>query len=300
VASVLSGGAAVLRQPYSPEEIHIAWCYRVYYRWRTHRASLQPALARLDRDTLDSLVRDYGIHVLETSASATDVKVLASLSPAETVAACASKMKGRVTKWLRARSNAPSAQKLLGRGYFACTTGTSTAQAVQGYLDAQGEHHGYMERAAPPVFVARYPTTPDDECRLSTDHAVTVLQFHIVLSTWQRKGVFGRRTAEAVADCWRRLQSHEPMFVEKVSFLPDHVHLAVRLHPSMSPLSIIVALMNVAQNLMWDEFGDTVIHAGVERLWQPSAYLGSYGNLESAKIAAYVRKWDAEEGQPRA
>ena len=85
------------------------------------------------------------------------------------------------------------------------------------------------------------------------------------------------------------------MHVEKVSFVPDHVHLAVRTHPTQSPGAIIVALMNAAQELMWTEFADSVIQARVERLWQPGAYLGSYGDLESAKIAAYVRRWEEAE-----
>ena len=81
------------------------------------------------------------------------------------------------------------------------------------------------------------------------------------------------------------------MHVEKVSFVPDHVHLAVRTHPTQSPGAIIVALMNAAQELMWTEFADSVIQAA----WsgrQPGADLGSYGDLESAKIAAYVRRWE--------
>ena len=34
----------------------------------------------------------------------------------------------------------------------------------------------------------------------------------------------------------------------------------------------------------------------MDRLWRPGAYLGSYGDLESAKIAAYVRKFEAADG----
>ena len=37
-------------------------------------------------------------------------------------------------------------------------------------------------------------------------------------------------------------------------------------------------------------FGDPRSRA--ERLWQAGAYMGSYGALESAKISAYVRKWE--------
>ena len=285
----------MLIQPYQMEELHFACCYRVYYRWRTHRATVQPPLSRLDQKTLGALLQEYGIHILEASASESDARVLASLLPDETAAAAASKMKGRVSKWLRGQFKLQQAEKLLSRGYFACTTGTSTAQAVLAYLDSQGEHHGYSSRPLPPVFVASYPLTPEDEQRISASHAATVLQFHVVLSTWRRRGVFGRTEAEAVADGWHQLQCQRPMFLEKVSFVPDHVHLAVRTHPSLSPAAVVAALMNAAQELMWKDFANAVIRARAERLWQPRAYVGGYGDLESAKIAAYVRRWEATD-----
>jgi REP element-mobilizing transposase RayT len=284
----------MLIQPYQPEELQFAWCNRVYYRWRTHRARTQSALANLNRTTLDSLMQPYDIHILEASGSEADVRVLASLLPTETAAGAASKLKGRVSKWLREQLELHQPQKLLSRGYFACSTGQSTTEAVDRYLDFQAEHHGYMSRPRTPVFVQRYPLTPADEQRLSAKHAVTALQFHVVLSTWRRMGVFSQRAAEATADRWRRLQTDYRMAIEKVSFVPDHVHSAVRVHPSQSPANIVVALMNASQELLWSRFAASVIQAGVERLWQPSAYIGSYGDLESAKIGSYVRKWERD------
>ncbi|MBC8873000.1 MAG: IS200/IS605 family transposase [Planctomycetes bacterium] len=285
-------------QPYQLEELRFAWCYRVYYRWQTHRARPQPALRGLDQKTLDSMLQPYDIHILEACSSETDVKVLISLLPSETVAACAGKMKGRVSKWLGERRDLrqPSNQKRLSRGYFACTTGKSTAEAVNRYLDQQSEHHGYAARVRPPMFVRQYPITVEDEQRLSANRAMSVLQYHVVLSTWKRKGVFARAAAESMANAWRRIQGRYQMAIEKVSFVPDHVHVAVRAHPSQSPAEIAVALMNSSQDLMWSSFSDSVIRAGVERLWQASAYIGTYGNLESAKISAYVRRWKQGEG----
>jgi hypothetical protein len=43
---------------------------------------------------------------------------------------------------------------------------------------------------------------------------------------------------------------------------------------------------------MWNDFADLVVERRVDRLWQPSAYIGSYGDLESRKIASFVRKWE--------
>jgi REP element-mobilizing transposase RayT len=292
------GTLRMLIHPYQLEELQFGWCYRVYYRWQTHRVRPQPALRRLDRETLDVMLQPYGIHILEASSGETDVKVLVSLLPTETVAACAGKMKGRVSKWLREQHDLrqPPREKLLSRGYFAGTTGKSTADAVNQYLDDQGEHHGYASRVRPPAFVQRYPLTSADEQRLSANHAVTVLQFHVVLATWKRKGVFGQAAAEATADGWRRMEAQHQMVIEKVSFVPDHAHVAVRTHPSQSPAEIVLALMNSSQERMWSDFSDSVIRAGVERLWQASAYIGSYGDLESTKIGAYVRRWEQDEG----
>ena len=285
----------MLIQPYHLDELRFASCYRLYYRWQTYRLSCHPALAKLNRETLDTLLRGYGIHILEATASESDVRVLASLLPGETAAACASKMKGRASKWLRGQTNVSESQKLLSRGYFACTTGTSAKEAVLSYLDSQSEHHGYSSRPNPPVFVASYAQTSADEKRLAVNHAVTVLQFHVVLSTWRRRGVFGRLEAEGIANLWRETQRQHPLFIEKVSFVPDHVHLAVHVHPSHSPAKAVVELMNAAQEVVWKAFADSAIRARAERLWQPSAYIGSYGSLESVKIAAYVRKWEATD-----
>ena len=51
--------------------------------------------------------------------------------------------------------------------------------------------------------------------------------------------------------------------------------------------------MNAAQDLVWKDFSDSAIRAKLERLWQPSAYIGSYRDLNSARIASYVRSWEA-------
>lgn len=83
----------------------------------------------------------------------------------------------------------------------------------------------------------------------------------------------------------------------KVSFLPDHVHLAVRVHPTVSPAELILKMLNDAQEFIWKEFQDLVICPGVERLWQPSAYLGSFGELASPQLGKYIANWESAAGR---
>lgn len=73
----------------------------------------------------------------------------------------------------------------------------------------------------------------------------------------------------------------------KVSFVPDHVHVALKSHPAVSPATIAAALMNAAQQVVLNE----LIQAGVTRLWMNSAYVGAYGDLADAQIRKYMEKW---------
>jgi REP element-mobilizing transposase RayT len=288
--------SAMLIQPYLASELSFAWCYRVYFRWRTHRRQPNSHLRKFTAEVLDDLIRPYGIHLLELATDPIDLRALVSLTPHESVSAAASKTKGRVSKWLTEQA-ASESTKQLARGYFAVTTRAAATDEINAYLDRQGEHHGYADRARPPLFVRAFPMTPAAESALQADHAVTRLRFHIVLATWWRRGVFGDASGEAVAERWRELQTDLRLHVDKVSFVPDHVHLAVTLHPTVDLASAVVALMNAGQEIMWNRFDHDVIRAGVERLWQPSAYIGSFGELTSNAISVYIARWDRDAAE---
>lgn len=277
-------------QPYQHRELHFAFCYRVYFRWRTHRGLPCPLLANLERAVLDGLVRPYDIRVLQCASSATDLLGVVSLRPSETISGCASKLKGRVSKWLREGLQLEQPVNLLSKGYFACTVGKSNSKAVEKYLSSQGEHHGYDRRKLPPVFVDQYQLSVADKMRISAKHATVVAQFHLVLATSARRGILGSQEGRMIANEWRSLQNDLRIALLKVSFVPDHIHIALRTHPAVSPVNIAVALMNSAQGCVQQE----MIIAGMERLWTPGAYLGSYGDLASAQIRKYIESWRPE------
>jgi putative transposase len=286
-------GGIMLMQCYDASELSFAWCYRVYFRWRTYRRKPNSALATLSAETLTEILRPYGIHVLKLAADCVDLRLLVSLLPGDSVSVTASKVKGQISKWLTQQSSS-GAGKHFSRGYFAATCGDSTANSVSAYLDRQAEHHGYSNRVLSPVFVDTFEESIGPNQFLSTDHTVTRLRFHIVFSTWQRRGIFDQSTAKAVCSRWLEQQAELRIVFEKVSFLPDHVHLAVRLDPSTNPEAVSLNLLNSAQEVLWNQFDVDVIRAGLERLWQPSAYLGSIGDVTSSAMSAYVSRWEGQ------
>jgi len=280
-------------QSYTLADTHFAYCYRVFLRCHTHRRARIPALAALDTAQLAALAAPYNIQILESSTGNTDLMLQASLRPEETVSACASKLKGQISKRLREDANLDQPAKLLGRGYFACTSGKSTQDAVLAYLGKQGTHHDYAQRVIPPVHQQTFRLNDTQTAALDPAHAVTCLRFHIVLATWRRHGVFGSKSGPAVSRQWKRIENTERFAVLKVSFVPDHVHIAVRTHPGVSPGEVAVTLMNAAQDLMLNQFREHLIQAGLDQLWQPSAYLGSYGDVTSKAVTGYMRKWES-------
>ena len=273
-------------QSYEPHDLNFAYCYRCYLRFRTHAYRPYTALATLSRRELDGLVRPNGVRVLQCATDSTDVLAMLSLQPSETISAAADKVKGRVSKWLIEALALQDPTSLLSKGYFASTIGKSTRAAIDNYLSEQGEHHGYAQRQLPPIFVDQYQLSDADLARVSPKHAVVVSQFHFVLATAGRRGLFGAKEGRAIAAEWQKLQQTTRTALVKVSFVPDHVHIALRAHPAESPADIVARLMNAAQQVV---IGD-LVRVGLERLWQRSCYIGSYGDLASPRIRKYIER----------
>jgi len=280
--------------PYSLDEVKFAYCNRIFLRWRTHRNRPFPVLAELDQCTLSEIAARYGLEIVESASSQNELMAQVSMKPDESISACASKLKGQVSKWLRLQLGIETPTDLLSKGYFACTVGNSTSAAVEAYLSKQSEHHGYARRALPPVYFREYEAAADDDPVMAPSHAWVLSRFHIVLSTWHRRGVFGSAEARAIAEHWEVMQTRLRFRLIKISFVPDHVHIAMRLHPAVSPAALSVELMNAAQELAFSTLAHSVIEAAVERLWQPSAYLSSYGDLASGQNRAYIDNWVQE------
>lgn len=274
----------MLVEPYHLHEIHFAFCYRVYIRWQTLRNRSCLPLTLLNSELLSSLAEPYHIRILDCTSDESAIATLVSLQPPETISGCASKLKGQASKFLRTGLHLEEPTHLLSRGYFARTVGKSTREVVEQYLDSQGTHHGYSKRPLPPVFVETYGLSPQDQTRITAKHADVVANFHLVLSTRYRLGVFGSEQGRKVAVEWQIQQKDLGIAIRKVSFVPDHVHIAVRIHPAVSPADVVIGLMNSAQDCVQDR----LILAGLDRLWEPSAYVGSYGEFTSPQIRKYI------------
>jgi len=213
------------------------------------------------------------------------------LAPCESISVAASKLKGAASKTIRELQGHSAPVKTLGGGYFAATTGGNTTPELESYLAHQETHHGYDQRANSPVFTRTWDLSDADRAELQTTHAVTLLNWHVVLATWDRQGVFTRNAAEEVCECWERHVPDWRIRLRKVTVLPDHVHIAMWSHPTVAPGRVALELMATSQELMRQRFEPLVVQAGIPRLWKPGAYVGSYGDITKEHVRNYLRRW---------
>jgi REP element-mobilizing transposase RayT len=108
-----------------------------------------------------------------------------------------------------------------------------------------------------------------------------------VLATCQRKGIFSSIAGKALSDYWLRVASKRGFAIDQISVVPDHIHLIVRIVPSMSIEECALLLMNNGQHFIGRNYPQLLVEAGIDQLWQSSAYAGTCGEYTTGLI----QKW---------
>jgi putative transposase len=266
----------------------ISWAFQLHYHicFRTHRRKTvfddQSRIASLSQ-ALTALCWINELHLLERDFQPEHVQLVLSLRPSQVISEALKRLKGRSSAAICQEFGLAS--PLWARGYLARSVGRVRVQAVKRYLVSQAEHHGYSKRVLPPVF--RFRATEPEV--LATAHASFDLTHHLVVATRFRRGIFDSKTGEALVNYWIKVAARGGFAVDQATVLPDHVHLLVRITPKMSVEQVALSLMNNGQYFVGKHFPRTLVEAKIDQLWQPSAYVGTCGELTTALLKAFLR-----------
>jgi len=283
----LSYARAVQLEPFK----EISWAFQLHYHicFRTHRRKTvfndQSRIAALS-EALTNLCKINDLHLIEKDCHPEHVQLLLSFRPSQIISDALKRLKGRSSAAICQEFDL--APPLWARGYLARSAGRVRIQAVKRYLDSQAEHHGYNTRALPPVF--RFRATEPEV--LATAHASFDLTHHLVLATRFRRGVFDSKTGQALVNYWIKVAAKRGFAVDQATILPDHVHLLVRITPKISVEQAALSLMNNGQYFVAKHFPRALVEAKIDQLWQPSAYVGTCGELTTALLKAFLRRAD--------
>jgi putative transposase len=225
-------------------------------------------------------VNDY--HRLSLKIRPSDVQLLLSLRPDHQISTVLKKLKGESSRLVCEELGIKP--PLWARGYLARSAGRATIKAVKAYLERQVEHHGYTDRWLPPVFRFRAGVSKI----LSVAHASFDLKHHLVFATKFRRGVFNSKLGQALVYYWLKVAAKREFALDQATVLPDHVHMIVRIKPTMSIEECALLLMNNGQYFVGTNYQERLIEAKIDQLWQASAYAGTCGELSTALLKKFL------------
>ena len=114
------------------------------------------------------------------------------------------------------------------------------------------------------------------------------LSHHLVMATYRRKGIFGSALGRAISDYWLSVAAMRGLAIDQISVVPDHVHLLVRTMPRMSIEECALLLMNNGQYFIGKNYPQELVEAGINQLWEASAYAGTCGELTTALLKSWL------------
>ena len=259
----------------------LTWAYQLHYYlcFRTHLRRALPEFMKLSQ-TIHEVCARHDYHLLEFRPEPTQVLCLLSLQPAAAVA--------KVIQTLKSNSSSEIdlPNPVWARGYLARSVGSVQIDTVRQYLEHQSEHHGYGTRLLPPVYCYRAFA----RVRLIAAHCSFELSHQLVFSTRKRKGVFNSVIGRRLSDYWLRVATERGFAIDQISVVPDHVHLIVRIVPSMSIEDCALLLLNNGQYFIGKHYSELMVELGLDQLWESSAYAGTCGNFTTAFAKAWLRR----------
>ena len=115
----------------------------------------------------------------------------------------------------------------------------------------------------------------------------------LVFSTNKRHGVLDSHTGRALVEYWLQVAAKRNFAIDQVSVVPDHIHSIVRIVPTMSIEECALSLMNNGQHFIGNNYPQVLIEAGLDQLWQASAYAGTCGDYSTGLLQKWLRSADS-------
>jgi putative transposase len=257
----------------------LTWAYQLHYYlcFRTHRrlALLKPLELK---QIISEICGRHEYHLLEWRAEPAQLLCLITLQPAAA--------NSKVIQILKCNSSRDIDMPRWGRGYLARSVGRAHIATVQKYLERQSQHHGYDARILPPVYCYRACTPVE----LAAAHCSFELSHQLVFATSKRKGVFNSTIGRRLGEYWLRVAAERGFAIDQMSVVPDHVHLIVRIVPSMSIETCALLLLKNGQYFMGKNYSELLVKLGMDQLWEGSAYAGTCGEFTTAFVKAWLRR----------
>jgi len=224
---------------------------------------------------------DY--HLLESRISPDHLRLLVSLKPKHTVSNAVNLLKGNMSRQLGLRTGRK--QPWFATGYFASSSGKVDIETVRTYVSSQVAHHGYQGKWTEAL---EYRNTRFKSPAFQPKHCLSILTYHLVLVTAGRASVFDEAIAPKLFPYINAVGDKHGFVIDRISLMPDHVHLVLEATPTMSIESIALALVNNVAHWMGNHYWGVLKQTNAWGVWQPSFYAGTAGEYVTAQVKRFL------------
>jgi putative transposase len=274
----------------NPTFTNLEAAYQLHFYLCMKTRSLRPLFAEQEvADTLVQICQDVCLrqdyHLLDRQVSPDHLRVLLSLRPEQAVSGAVKMLKGNIARQLGLRI--PGVAPWLGSGYFARSCGRVDMDTVKAYVDDQVAHHGYRGSWTKALTYNNAAfTSPAFHMR----HCLSILNYHLVLVTKGRTAVFDETIAPNLFNYIIVIGAKHGFVPERMSILPDHLHLVLEAMPGKCIEEIARALMNNSAYWMGRRYWGVLKQTDAWQVWQPSFYAGTVGEYTTAQVRRFLEQ----------
>lgn len=267
-------------------ELHFYLCFKTHY--------LKPLFATEDAHALVSNVLDEvcdreQYHLLEAKITTDHLRLLVSMKPEQTISRAVRMLKGNVSRAFASafpyELKRQGSETLWARGYFARSSGKVNQEVAQRYVEGQVSHHGYRGKWTNTL---KYRNPAFNSPAFELAHCVCLLDYHLVLVTKFRTALFDEKIAPRLFDYMIKVGSKHGFAVDRISLLPDHIHLIIEALPGVSVCECVLALLNNTRHWMEQRYSGVLKQTGAWDVWQPSFYAGTVGEYSTAQVRQFL------------
>jgi len=273
--------------------IDLPAAYRLHFHFRFQTKNEQPLFRQIHFDAIRALLGEicdwHQYHLLDLRPEPHQLRCLLSLRPAQAPSKVMQTVKTNLSRELsRTFPEFESLSTLWQRGFYAQTVGKIDRRAVERYIETQDAHHGYASRQRSPV--AKFKAPVEEHRRFHSLHTWARLHYHVVLVTQYRRAWFDSTAGQRLVGYFRRVAERKGYLLWRMSVLPDHMHLLLRLPPQMSIGEVVENLMNNSYYFLTPEVNVEIKDPSLFEVWQPSYYSGTIGGPTTAQVKSYLRR----------
>ncbi len=123
-----------------------------------------------------------------------------------------------------------------------------------------------------------------------TQYSHYKIAYHVVWITKYRKKLLVDNIKHSLEDIIYQTSQEKNWKIQALEIMSDHAHLFVTAPPSDSPAKVAKLFKGISARRLLMKYPELSTYKGRSKLWSPSYYIGTAGNVSAETIKRYIQE----------